>query len=66
MLVGHSDGASIAVIYAGAGEPLTGLVLLAPHVVVEDVTVRSIAAARDAYVTSDLRSKLARQGLRKP
>jgi len=60
VLVGHSDGASIALLFAGAGNPVTGLVLFAPHVVVEDVTVASIAAARDAYVTTDLRAKLAR------
>lgn len=44
MLIGHSDGASIALLHAGAGDDVAGLVLLAPHVVVEDVTVASIAA----------------------
>ena len=39
---------------------MSGLVLLAPHVFVEDVTVTSIAAARDAYVTTDLRERLGR------
>jgi pimeloyl-ACP methyl ester carboxylesterase len=60
ILIGHSDGASIAVLFAGARHPVTGLVLLAPHVVVEDMTVTSIAAARDAYATTDLRDKLSR------
>ena len=60
VLVGHSDGASIALLHAGAGHPVTALVLLAPHVVVEDVGVAAIAAARDAYATTDLRARLAR------
>jgi pimeloyl-ACP methyl ester carboxylesterase len=61
ILVGHSDGGSIALIFAGvARRPLAGLVLLAPHVFVEDVSVASIAAARVAYETTDLRTKLAR------
>jgi pimeloyl-ACP methyl ester carboxylesterase len=60
LLVGHSDGASIALLHAGAGHAASGLVLLAPHVFVEDVTVASIAAARDAYVATDLRTRLGR------
>ena len=60
VLVGHSDGASIALLYAGAGHPVAGLVLLAPHVIVEDATVDSIAAAREAYASTDLRERLAR------
>jgi pimeloyl-ACP methyl ester carboxylesterase len=64
VLVGHSDGASIALIFAGSGLPevarLRGLVLLAPHVFVEDVSIASIAAAADAYRTTDLRARLAR------
>jgi pimeloyl-ACP methyl ester carboxylesterase len=59
-LVGHSDGASIALIHAGGGHAVTGLALLAPHVVVEDISVASIAAAKVAYETTDLRAKLAR------
>ena len=60
ILVGHSDGASIAIICAGgAGRELSGLVLMAPHVLVEDISIESIAAARTAYRTTDLRSKLA-------
>src|SRR5712691_4848017 len=61
ILVGHSDGASIALIHAGAGRwPVRGLILEAPHVFVEDVTVASIAAAKEAYRTTDLRTRLAR------
>jgi pimeloyl-ACP methyl ester carboxylesterase len=61
ILVGHSDGASIALLHAGAGRwKVRGLILEAPHVFVEDVTVTSIEAARDAYATTDLRSRLAR------
>jgi pimeloyl-ACP methyl ester carboxylesterase len=61
VLVGHSDGASIALIHAGAGRrPVTGLALIAPHVFVEDVSVREIAVARRAFAESDLRERMAR------
>jgi pimeloyl-ACP methyl ester carboxylesterase len=60
VLVGHSDGASIALLHAGAGHAVAGLVLLAPHVVVEDVSVEAIAAARSAYDGGDLRDRLGR------
>jgi pimeloyl-ACP methyl ester carboxylesterase len=62
LLIGHSDGASIAAIYAGSIEDhrVGGLVLIAPHFFVEDVSVVSIAKAREAYATTDLRAKLAR------
>jgi len=61
VLVGHSDGASIALIHAGSEpERPAGLVLLAPHVFVEEVTLASIAAARTAWETTDLRTRLAR------
>jgi pimeloyl-ACP methyl ester carboxylesterase len=59
ILVGHSDGASIALIHA-AHHPVTGLVLLAPHVVVEDVTVESIRETREAFVSTGLRERMAR------
>ncbi len=65
ILFGHSDGASIALIFAGSGLPAThrvlGLALEAPHVFVEDVSVQSIAAAAEAYRTTDLRARLTRQ-----
>lgn len=61
VLLGHSDGASIALMYAAERPPgLEGLVLLAPHVKVEDVTVRGLLAARHAYEHGELRAKLAR------
>ena len=61
ILVGHSDGASIALIHAGSGRwPVRALVLEAPHVFVEDVSITSIAAARTAYEATDLRWRLAR------
>jgi pimeloyl-ACP methyl ester carboxylesterase len=60
VLVGHSDGASIALLYAGMGHPVAGLVLLAPHVFVEDETIAGIEAARWAFEHGDLRGRLAR------
>lgn len=62
ILVGHSDGASIAALYAGGHQDhrLNGVVLIAPHVIVEDVSVRSIAEIKTAYETTELRAKLAR------
>jgi pimeloyl-ACP methyl ester carboxylesterase len=59
ILVGHSDGASIALIYAGA-HPASGLVLLAPHVFVEEVTLIAIRETRDRFETGGLREGLAR------
>jgi pimeloyl-ACP methyl ester carboxylesterase len=61
VLIGHSDGASIALIHAGgAGRAVAGVVAMAPHVLVEDISIRSIEAARRAYETTDLRGRLAR------
>jgi pimeloyl-ACP methyl ester carboxylesterase len=60
VLVGHSDGASIALIHAGAGFPVDALVLLAPHVFVEDRSIAGIEAATVAYEHGDLRRRLAR------
>lgn len=59
VLVGHSDGASIALIHAGRFA-VTGLALMAPHVVVEEVTVREIREARERYADGDLRERLSR------
>ncbi|HEX9109776.1 MAG TPA: alpha/beta hydrolase, partial [Longimicrobiales bacterium] len=60
--VGHSDGASIALIHAATypGERVRALVLEAPHVFVEDVSVASIAAIGDEYRSTDLPRRLAR------
>jgi pimeloyl-ACP methyl ester carboxylesterase len=60
ILVGHSDGGSIALIHAGSHDNTKGLILLAPHVFVEEISVKSIAAARVAFETTDLPQKLAR------
>ncbi|HEY4180073.1 MAG TPA: alpha/beta hydrolase [Kofleriaceae bacterium] len=61
ILVGHSDGASIALIAAGMGlvQPW-GIVTIAPHVFVEDVSIASITKAADAFRNTDLRSRLAK------
>jgi pimeloyl-ACP methyl ester carboxylesterase len=60
ILLGHSDGASIAAIYAGehADERIKGLVLMAPHLFTEEPGLASIKEARRAYDTGDLRARL--------
>ena len=62
ILFGHSDGASVAAIYAGSIEDhrIRGLVLLAPHFFVEEEGLASIRAAGQAYETGDLKPRLAR------
>jgi pimeloyl-ACP methyl ester carboxylesterase len=61
ILLGHSDGASIALIYAGTRpDQVRGLILEAPHVFVEDFGLRSTVAIRDLYESSDLCEKLSR------
>jgi pimeloyl-ACP methyl ester carboxylesterase len=61
VLLGHSDGASIAIIYAGTfPDSPAGLILEAPHVFVEDISVASIAQAREAYRETELPERLAR------
>ena len=61
ILIGHSDGASIAIIHASSGHwPVRALVLIAPHVFVEDITVASIAQAKAAFETTDLVTRLGR------
>lgn len=61
ILFGHSDGASIALLYAALHpDACGGVIVAAPHVFVEDVTVRNIEAARRAYLQGDLREKLGR------
>lgn len=60
-LFGHSDGGSIALIHAASFPgAVDGITVLAPHILVEDVSVRCIEAARQAYLESDLRVRLAR------
>lgn len=62
LLFGHSDGASIAAIYAGSHQDhrVGGVILMAPHFIVEDASIAAIEEAKVAYETTDLPSKLAR------
>jgi len=60
ILVGHSDGASIALIHAGAGHAVRGVVAMAPHVFIEPVCLASIAKAAQAFETTDLKDRLGR------
>ena len=61
ILFGHSDGGSIALIYAGfRPDGVAGLILEAPHVFVEDLTVASIAQVKELYRTADLAGRLRR------
>ena len=60
-VIGHSDGGSIALLYAALHpDALAGAVVIAPHVFVEDISVESIAQTKQLYETTDLRAKLAR------
>lgn len=60
LLVGHSDGASIAAIYGGSHQDhrVRALVLIAPHFFVEDVTIASIREMRETYEAGELRERL--------
>ena len=61
LLIGHSDGASIALIFAGSFPDVPcGIAVMAPHVFVEDVTLAGIRQARAAWANTDLPQKLAR------
>lgn len=60
ILVGHSDGASISLIYAGSGRQVAGLALIAPHVFVESLTVRSIASIRARFEDSGMLERMRR------
>lgn len=60
-LFGHSDGGSIALLYAARfAQHLRGAIVLAPHILVEEVSITSIRQARSAYLETDLRQRLAR------
>ena len=60
-LFGHSDGGSIALLHAAHfPDALRGAIVVAPHIFVEDISIASIAAARDAYQRGGLRERLAR------
>ncbi|HCX88089.1 MAG TPA: alpha/beta hydrolase [Gammaproteobacteria bacterium] len=62
ILVGHSDGGSIALIHAGSevGTRIKAMILLAPHVFVEPLSVASISEAAELYRSTDLSERLAR------
>lgn len=60
VLVGHSDGASIALIHAGAGHAVRGLALMAPHVFVEPICITSIRKASAVFDSTDLAQRLGR------
>jgi pimeloyl-ACP methyl ester carboxylesterase len=60
-LLGHSDGGSIALLFAARfPDRVAGAIVLAPHILVEEASVASITEARNAYVQTDLRQRLAR------
>jgi pimeloyl-ACP methyl ester carboxylesterase len=59
VLLGHSDGGTIALLHA-ARHPVNSCIVMAPHLFVEDISLRSITAALDAFEHGDLRSKLAK------
>ena len=60
-LLGHSDGGSIALLHAAMfADRVAGAIVLAPHILVEDISLRSIAQTRVAYLKADLRQGLAR------
>ena len=60
-LFGHSDGASIALLHgARHGDALSGIVVMAPHIMVEDIGLAAIRQARAAFLEGDLRERLAR------
>jgi pimeloyl-ACP methyl ester carboxylesterase len=61
ILLGHSDGGSIAILYAASSPAnVRAMILMAPHVFVEELTVESIAKIGSVYRTTDLQAKLAR------
>ena len=60
VLVGHSDGASIALIHAGSGHCVTALVAMTPHLFVEEISLRGAQTAKTAFETTDLPTRLAR------
>lgn len=62
VLIGHSDGGSISIVYAGGtpARPLKGLITEAAHVFCEELSVQSICEAKERYLNGDLRKKLAK------
>lgn len=66
ILLGHSDGATMAAIHAGSlpTPRVRGLILIAPHFFVEAMGIAEIARAREAFETGDLAARLARYHMR--
>jgi pimeloyl-ACP methyl ester carboxylesterase len=62
VLLGHSDGATIALLYASRF-PISACIAMAPHVLVERIAIASIAAAKTAFESGDLKQRLARHHL---
>ena len=61
ILFGHSDGGSIALIHAGGAQrDLAGVIVMAPHVMVENITITGVQEAREAYLSTTLREKLSK------
>jgi len=60
VLIGHSDGATIALAYLAAGHPARAAIVVAPHVCDEEITWRSIARVREDWDRGELRDRLAR------
>jgi pimeloyl-ACP methyl ester carboxylesterase len=58
VLIGHSDGASIALIHAGSGHAVRGVVAMAPHVFIEPICLSSIRKAAETFETTDLPARL--------
>jgi pimeloyl-ACP methyl ester carboxylesterase len=59
VLIGHSDGGTIALIHASQ-HPVAACVVMAPHVMVEDISVHAIAQAREAFLQGSLKERLAK------
>lgn len=60
-LFGHSDGGTIALLFAAQfPETVAGIIVLSPHIMVEDVTIKSIELARTTYLETDLKQRLGR------
>jgi pimeloyl-ACP methyl ester carboxylesterase len=60
VLLGHSDGATIALLYASR-HPVSACIVMAPHLFVEDISTQSIMEVRDSFLQGDLRERLARR-----
>lgn len=61
ILIGHSDGGSISLLHGGDGRwPVRGMMIMAPHVFVEDMTIAGIVEAKEAYESTDLPARIGR------